>query len=200
MKIIKREITEHMEITEQTEKKIEIFRLFRYFRLFRNLSLVLILGFFTIIPQHAKSIVEERQAQIDAALFTRAEFFGSQAIIPYPTSDARERLAELQKQYPQDSGISLKLAELDEKLGKAEQARLEMLRYVELEKNSPESLEKLVFFYDRQARFADEAVALEQIIKLTPRDQHALALDRLITLADRHHLEKYRNPEFFNSL
>ena len=176
------------------------FRFFRYFRLFRNLALVLILGFFTIIPQHAKSIVEERQAQIDAALFTRAEFFGSQAIIPYPTAEGRERLAELQKQYPQDSGISLKLAELDEKLGKAEQAHLEMLRYVELEKNSPESLQKLVFFYDRLARFADEAVALEQIIKLTPRDQHALALDRLITLADRHHLEKFRNPEFFNSL
>jgi hypothetical protein len=182
------------------------FRLFRYFRLFRNLSLIFALTVITFIPQRtvrvvsAKSAAEERRAQIDSALFTRAEFFGVQAIMPYPTAEARERMRELQNRYPQDSEITLKLAEFDEKLGKADQARLEMLRYVDLEKNSPAALEKLVEFYNRQALFADEAVALEQMITLAPRGQRAQILYRLIDIADRHRLEKYRKPEFFHGL
>jgi hypothetical protein len=109
----------------------------------------------------ARSAVEERAAQIESALFTRAEFFGAQAIIPYPTGDARARLAEVRKLYPQDSEIELKLAELDEKLGDEEQARTELARYVELEKNSPDSLGTLAGFYRRRARFADEAATTE---------------------------------------
>ena len=62
----------------------------------------------------AKTAAEERAERIEAALFTRAEFFGAQAIIPYPTVEARARLDEVRKLYPQDSEIELKLAELDE--------------------------------------------------------------------------------------
>src|SRR5262244_3235873 len=118
---------------------------------------------------HAKSAVEERATQIEAALFTRAEFFGAQAIIPYPTGEARARLAEVRKLYPQDSEIELRLAELDEKLGDEEQARAEMLRYVELEKNNLTAIERLADFYRRRARFADEAVARERMIAAAPR-------------------------------
>ena len=66
---------------------------------------------------HAASAAEERATRIESALFSRAEFFGAQAIIPYPTGEARARLAEVRNLYPQDSEIELKLAELDEKLG-----------------------------------------------------------------------------------
>src|SRR5262245_1631322 len=217
MRRIKREITEQTEITVGPQaSSVHVLKMFNapenmhagslrtdsYFRLFRNLSLIITLTVLTFIPQHTVKVAfaEERRAKIDAALFTHAEFFGVQAIMPYPTAEARERMAELQKQYPEDSEISLKLAELDEKLGKTEQTRLELLRYVDLEKKSKEALERLVDFYHRQAWFADEAVALEQMIALAPRDQRAQILDRLIALADRHHLEKYRRPEFFHSL
>src|SRR5262249_49515660 len=110
----------------------------------------------------AKSVAEERAERIEAALFTRAEFFGAQAIIPYPTVEARARLGEVRKLYPQDSEIELKLAELDEKLGGEEQARVEMLRYVELEKGSLAALERLANFYRRRARFVDEAATRER--------------------------------------
>src|SRR5215475_1612873 len=126
-----------------------------------------------IEPAAAKTAVEERAERIEAALFTRAEFFGAQAIIPYPTVEARARLAEVRKLYPQDSEIELKLAEFDEKLGDEEQARAEMARYVELEKNSVAALEKLAGFYHRRARFVDEAAARERMIAAAPSGERA---------------------------
>ena len=45
--------------------------------------------------------LEDRATRIESALFTRAEFFGAEAIIPYPTGEARARLAEVRKSYPQ---------------------------------------------------------------------------------------------------
>src|SRR5215475_6933592 len=126
------------------------------------LSLAVITPHRAIETVSAKTAAEERAERIEAALFTRAEFFGVQAIIPYPTGEAHARLAEVRKLYPQDSEIELRLAELDEKLGDVEQARAETLRYVELEKNSLAALEKLAGFYHRRARFDDEAATRER--------------------------------------
>src|SRR5262245_59769186 len=122
--------------------------------IFSCLCLAIITPHRAIKTASAKGAAEDRAAQIESALFTRAEFFGVQAIIPYPTGEARARLAEVRKLYPQDSEIELKLAELDEKLGAEEQARAEMARYVELEKNGLDSLSILASFYRRRARFA----------------------------------------------
>lgn len=143
---------------------------------------------------------DERAAAIESALFTRADFFGSQAIVPYPTAEARLRLADVERRFPNDSDIKLKLAELDEKLGKTEQAHQTMLGYVELEKNSVGALSKLAEFYDRRARFADEAAALERMIAAASADQRAVHLIRLIELAKRHDLKKYEQPDFFRKL
>src|SRR2546426_2489139 len=112
----------------------------------RILALTMIaiyLGFAAIHPQRAKAITEEdkragqtnrapdeRTALIEAALFTRGEFFGAQAIVPFPTAEARSRLAEVQKKYSEDSTIYFKLAQLDEKLGQQQPAENELRRYV----------------------------------------------------------------------
>jgi len=164
------------------------------------LSLVVITPHRAIETVSAKTAAEERAERIEAALFTRAEFFGVQAIIPYPTGEARARLAEVRKLYPQDSEIELKLAELDEKLGDEEQARAEMGRYAELEKNNLPALERLANFYRRRARFADEAAARERMIAAAPRDERAPILRELIEMARLHRLEKYRRPDFFRRL
>src|SRR5262250_427371 len=163
-------------------------------------SLAVITPRSAVTVAHAASMGEERAARIESALFTRAEFFGVQAIIPYPTGEARSRLAEVRKLYPQDSEIELKLAELDEKLGDEEQARAEMRRYVELEKNNLPALERLANFYRRRARFADEAAARERMIAAAPRDERAPILRELIEMARRHRLEKYQRPDFFRRL
>jgi thioredoxin-like negative regulator of GroEL len=164
------------------------------------LSLAVIAPHRAIETASAKTAAEERSERIEAALFTRAEFFGAQAIIPYPTGEARARLAEVRKLYPQDSEIELKLAELDEKLGDEEQARAGMRRYVELEKGSLAALERLANFYRRRARFDDEAAARERMIAAAPRNERAPILRELIETARRHRLEKYQRPDFFRRL
>jgi tetratricopeptide (TPR) repeat protein len=164
------------------------------------LSLVAITPYSAIETVVAKTTAEERAERIESALFTRAEFFGVQAIIPYPTGEARARLAEVRQLYPQDSEIDLKLAELDEKLGDEEQARAEMRRYAELEKNNLPALERLANFYRRRARFVDEAAVRERMIAAAPRDERAPILRELIEMARRHRLEKYRRPDFFRRL
>lgn len=181
-------------------------RRLKFGRVFALAALVLSLGLAIITPRsavtitHAASAAEERAERIEAALFTRAEFFGAQAIIPYPTVEARARLAEVRKLYPQDSEIELKLAELDEKLGDEEQSRAETQRYVELEKNNLPALEKLANFYRRRARFADEAAARERMIAAAPRNERAPILRELIEMARRHQLEKYQRHDFFSRL
>jgi cellulose synthase operon protein C len=164
------------------------------------LSLAVIKPHRAIETVAAKTAAEERAERIESALFTRAEFFGVQAIIPYPTGEARARLAEVRKLYPQDSEIELKLAELDEKLCAEEKALAEMRRYAELEKNNLPALERLANFYRRRARFADEAAVRERMIAAAPRDERAPILRELIEMARRHRLEKYQRPDFFRRL
>jgi hypothetical protein len=163
------------------------------------LCLAIVMPHRAIETAAAKAAAEERAERIEAALFTRAEFFGVQAIIPYPTGEARARLAEVRKSYPQDSEIELKLAELDEKLGDEGQARAEMRRHVDLEKNNLQALERLANFYRRRAQFADEAAVRERMIA-APRDERAPILRELIEMARRHRLEKYQRPDFFRRL
>src|SRR5262245_6509401 len=180
--------------------RLKIGKAFAFAMIVSCLYLAIITPQRAITYAHAKSAAEERAAQIESALFTRAEFFGAQAIIPFPVSEARARLAEVRKLYPQDSAIELKLSELDEKLGNVEQARAEMSRYVELEKGSLAALEKLAKFYHRRAQFADEAAARERMIAAAPRKERAPILRELIEMARRHRLEKYQRPDFFRSL
>jgi len=68
---------------------------------------VVILGFMTV---GSKAQADEVSSLIDAALYTRHEFFGAQAIVPFPTAEARNRLAEVQAKYPDNAQIYLKLS------------------------------------------------------------------------------------------
>ncbi|MGH9751547.1 MAG: tetratricopeptide repeat protein, partial [Blastocatellia bacterium] len=182
------------------KRGLKIGKAFAFAMIASCVGLALITPHSAIKPADAKTAAEERAARIESALFTRAEFFGSQAIIPYPTGEARARLAEVRKLYPQDAEIELKLADLDEKLDDEEQARAGMLRYVELEKNSLAAFKKLANFYHRRARFADEAAARERMIAAAPQSERAPILRDLIEMARRHRLEKYQRPEFFRRL
>src|SRR5438105_2367038 len=71
-------------------------------------------------------VVDEQTALMESALYTRAEFFDAQALVPYPTAEARNRLAELKTKYPNAPQIYLKLSQLDEKLGREDKALVEM--------------------------------------------------------------------------
>src|SRR5687768_6555720 len=94
---------------------------------------------------------DKKQAAIETALFTRAEFFGAQAIVPFPTEQARARLAEVLRDFPGDAEILQKLAGLDEKLGRFDEAESS------LKALKPENLQALADFYGRRAAFEKQA-------------------------------------------
>jgi tetratricopeptide (TPR) repeat protein len=145
----------------------------------------------------SSSATDEKSALIESALFTRREFFGAQALVPYPTAEARNRLAEVQAKYGSDPQVSLKLSQLDEKLGREEQALAEMRAYVEQEPDQIRALEMLASFAHRRARFEMEAEALERMLQSAPPERRVEIFRRLIELARTHGLEKYLAPAFY---
>jgi len=143
---------------------------------------------------------DDETALIDAALFTRHEFFGAQAIVPYPTAEARNRLAEVLEKYPNSSQILLKLAQLDEKLGREEEALREMQAYAKHEPNQQEALTTMTEFFHRRAQFAAEVESLERLLAIAPEERRIEIFRKLIELAERHRLDKYLTPVFFEQI
>ncbi|PYS20534.1 MAG: hypothetical protein DMF72_20915 [Acidobacteria bacterium] len=142
-------------------------------------------------------VVDEKTALIESALYTRAEFFGAQALVPYPTAEARDRLAAVQAKYSDDPQIDLKLSQLDEKLGRGTDAAAEMRAFVEHYSDKTKALETSAAFSERRAQFGDEAEALESLLQVAPPERRVEIFGRLIDLARTHSLEKYLAPAFY---
>lgn len=144
-----------------------------------------------------KSALSETDAAIEAASFARAEFFGAQALVPYPTAEARNRLAEVSEKYPNTPQVLLRLSQLDEKLGRFEESERELRRFAELQAEKLEAQETLASFFDRRAQFEKEAATLEQMLDKAPAAQTPQLFARLVELARLHRLENYLRPEFY---
>ncbi|HEX5965117.1 MAG TPA: hypothetical protein VFY51_04270, partial [Pyrinomonadaceae bacterium] len=144
--------------------------------------------------------VDEVAAAIDGALYTRYEFFGAQAIVPYPTAEARNRLAEVSAKYRDKPQILLKLAQLDEKLGREEEALRGMQAYVDREPHKEQGLATLADFFHRRAQFEAEAETTERLLKIAPEERRVEIFRKLIELAQRHRLDKYLAPAFFEQM
>ncbi len=147
-----------------------------------------------------KAARDERIELIESALFTRAEFFGAQALVPYPTLEARNRLDDVQHKLPNDAQVYLKLSQLDEKLNRSELAEREMKRYVELQHEDQSSLNALSAFFHRRAQYAEEASTLEKIAANAPPNEKPTILRELIELARVHRLENYLSPDFYKRI
>jgi tetratricopeptide (TPR) repeat protein len=153
--------------------------------------------YFSVRAENKNETGDEVSALIEAALYTRYEFFGAQAIAPFPTAEARNRLAEVQAKYPDNAQIYLKLSQLDEKLGNEELALQEMRAFVEHEPNELKALEKMAEFLHRRAQFSAEAESLERMLHSAPPEQRIEVFRRLMQLAETHLLEKYLTPRFY---
>src|SRR5260370_30779256 len=122
--------------------------------LVRAFALLLILTFLSVAifnPRHIGSAGaetekngspgDEKAALIDSALYTRVEFFGALALVPYPTAAARDRLVAVQAKYSDDPQIDLKLSQLDEKLGRETDATAEMRAFVHHQQDKIKALD-----------------------------------------------------------
>ena len=162
-----------------------------------TLGLVIVVVAFTYPHVSARAENEDLSGLIEAALYTRHEFFGAQAIVPFPTAEARNRLTEVQRKYPHNAQIYLKLSQLDEKLGNEELAFQEMRSFVAHEPDELQGLETMAEFLHRRAQFPAEAESLERMLKVAPLEQRIDIFRRLMQLAETHLLEKYLTPRFY---
>ncbi|HEX8734024.1 MAG TPA: hypothetical protein VF721_01790 [Pyrinomonadaceae bacterium] len=146
------------------------------------------------LPFSQKVSADDLKDEIEKALYTRQEFFGAEAIVPLPTAEARENLARLAEKFSGNAEILLKLAELNEKLGKFDEAEANFNWLAEQE---AARLEDLAAFYHRRARFEKEALVLRKILATTGAKNRAAVFERLIDLARMHDLQEYLKPEFY---
>ena len=157
---------------------------------------ILMFGFFaaasnlTVPPVAA----EESNDAIETATYTRQEFFGAQAIMPLPSAEARENLAKLAANAPDDPRILEKLAELDEKTEHYDEAEKNLQHLAETD---AAKLENLAQFYERRARFESEAATIEKIMANAAVENRAATFERLIYLAQKHDLQEYLNADFY---
>jgi tetratricopeptide (TPR) repeat protein len=163
-------------------------------------------GVFVIVHPHraaasgASHVQDEKATLIESALFTRVDFFGTQALVPYPTLAARNRLADVAAHYPDDANVYLKLAQLDEQLGRPDDAARELARYVALAPDSAAALDTLAAFYERRADFPQAAAALERLLARAPTAERTQVMQRLVELARVHQLPKYLAPAFYEQV
>jgi tetratricopeptide (TPR) repeat protein len=149
---------------------------------------------------NSASASNETETAIESALYTRAEFFGSNALVPFPTAIARKNLAEVAEKFPDNAEITLKLAQLDEKLSDFKTAEDGFLQYVKLSNNDVKSLEQLALFYQQRGQFEQQAKTLEQILNASPTEKKTEVFARLIESAKVHDLEKYQKAEFYQQV
>ncbi|HEX9961329.1 MAG TPA: tetratricopeptide repeat protein, partial [Pyrinomonadaceae bacterium] len=137
---------------------------------------------------------DDLKGEIEKALYTRQEFFGAEAIVPLPTAAARENLSKLAENFSDNAEILTKLAELNEKLGKFDEAEANLSRLAEID---GARLENLAAFYHRRARFEKEAAVLRKILFTTDAKKRAAVFEKLIDSARLHDLQEYLKPEFY---
>jgi tetratricopeptide (TPR) repeat protein len=143
---------------------------------------------------------DDMERLIDSALFTRAEFFGAQARVPFPTAEARNRLGALREQRHAEPRVMLALVHLDEKLGRYDLAEKELGEYVSMSGESYDALEELAVFQHRRAFFAKEAATLERMLRVATDEAREHLLERLVRLAEAQKLDAYLKPEFFEQV
>src|SRR5262249_11942009 len=80
-------------------------------------------------PQRIRPADPNRAPQklVDDALYTNEEFFGANASVTRPYSDALQRISSLINQYPKDASLRIEASTLAESLGQYDRASSEMV-------------------------------------------------------------------------
>jgi len=159
---------------------------------------VLICGLIFFLNLQKSGVSAENSTnEIEKAIYMRQEFFGANAVVPIPTAEARENLAKLAENSPNDPKILEKLAEFDEKLARFDEAEKTLIRLSEIDTSKRENL---AAFYQRRAQFENESDIIKQILFTTAPENRAYYFERLTQIARRHDLPQYLNNDFFGQI
>ena len=147
-----------------------------------------------------KISLSEKENAIENALYTKTDFFGQAAIVPFPTANARDRLAEIAANYPNEAEIYLKLSELDEKLENYDAAESEIKKYAELQNGKLSALNQLTSFYERRGKYEQKAEILNKMLELASANERGEYFSNLISFSKTHKIEKYLNAAFYRQI
>ena len=136
----------------------------------------------------------ETVGEMESVLYTRQEFFGAEAIVPLPTNEARENLTKIADAQTENPLILEKVAELDERLEKYNEAEKNLIRLSEIDAAKNDTL---AAFYNRRAEFGKEAEVLRKALFTTDMSNRAAVFERLIETARIHELPAYLNADFY---
>ncbi|MEZ5425173.1 MAG: hypothetical protein R2747_02805 [Pyrinomonadaceae bacterium] len=164
---------------------------------------ILYVSISSVFPPNQKNAsppTDETRRAIETALYYRTEFFGAEAIVPFPTELAEENLQKAAEQFPDSPEIRLKLSHLNERLGKFDRAEEYLEKHVELSNDKIYAREELASFYERRGQFEKQAEQLEKILELSPGEQRTERFSELIGVAKKHRLEKYLEPAFYQKV
>lgn len=168
--------------------------------LFTVISTLLIVGIFAAVffdVQTRRASAGNSSDSIESAMFTHQEFFGTDAIVPLPTAVARENLTKLAAILTDDPQILEKLADADEKLGEPDAAEMILIRLAEKDEKRSEAL---AAFYERRARFDDEAKILNKMLSSADPSARPAIFSRIVDLAREHDLKEYTRLEFYREV
>jgi tetratricopeptide (TPR) repeat protein len=140
---------------------------------------------------------ETAPGAVENALYTRQDFFGVPAVVPLPTAEARANLAKLAETAPADLQILEKLAELDEKLLDFDEAEKSLNRLAAADASK---LELLAAFYERRARFPEQAEIVRKILFASDSQERPAIFARLLELDRKHELKTYREKAFYDRI
>lgn len=156
--------------------------------------LLTVLATFFYLHSSPKVTAETTFSEIESATFSRQEFFGAEAIVPLPTGEAQENLTKLAESETENPLILERLAELDERLEKYDDAEKNLIRLSEIDATK---IDALAAFYHRRAAFEKEAEVLRKVLFTTEESKRAAAFERLIDLARIHDLKQYLTADFY---
>lgn len=134
---------------------------------------------------------------IENALFTRQEFFGAEAIIALPTAEARENIAKLAENQPDNPEILRTLAALETKLSRFAEAEKTLIRLAEIDFSTNEHLAD---FYMQRGAYEKQAEILRKILFSADAEKRVAAFENLIYTAKSHDLKQYLQPVFYSEV
>jgi predicted Zn-dependent protease len=152
------------------------------------------------VPIRAADPNRAPQNLVDDALYVTDEFFGANAVVARPYSDALARLSTVIQKYPKDARLRPRAAWLAESLGQYDRSTAEMTAYADLKKRSSDSLRRLASYYHYRAMFAEEVRTLQELARSLRVDERGAVYRRAAGVVRSYKVTGVNPADFFAEL
>jgi len=144
-----------------------------------------------ILPAVAANPNLASQADLDNALYTSEEFFGTTSRLIRAFPDAKKQVENLIAKYPKDPRLQLVASSLSERLEQFDQADKHIKQFVELSNNSAPALRRQANFYHNRALFQQQVEVLQQLASNLRLEEREPVYREIISVVKNHALKTF---------